>query len=410
MSFGVTRFNSKPVGASTALAMVAALVVPLSGTAVAGHVATVTVTPATTVVAAEQCEPIVVQTTGGTSPTNALVDVEVRSTKIILNESAADVQFCDPSAAPGVVNPVLIDPTTGDLGPGPIESDGTIGGEETTIGDPTILGNGILTFGIQSPLDAAEFDFLVFVEEGAGDDEPNGSEPRFGTDERLGSGDPIEGAAETVTSVNCSPQNDLLPGGSVHNFRCVAGDAAGTGVTGALIAFDVVEGPNAEEVETTSCGVTDADGTARCSYTDAIGAVSPPGTDTIVGFVDLNPATSGPEVGAPRDRIHAQFLGAAATIKRVKSRLTLEKRFKGRVRAGKSVCKKKRKVVLKKVKKGRDRTVGRDKTNRRGVYKIFKRRAKGRYYTKMKHREVAKNGNIINCTKARSKTVKRRRR
>jgi hypothetical protein len=390
------------------LALVASMLVPLAGTAKAAHVESVSVTPGPTALTPDTCEPLVVQTTGGSDPSDALVDVEVRSTEIVLNETAADVGFCDPTA-PGVVNPATLDPRTGDLGPGPVELDGTIGGEGTTAPNPTVLGDGIFTFGIRSPV-ASEFNVLAFVEEGEGNDDAEPGEPSSGTGGGGGTGDPVEGAAESVVAVDCSPETDVHPGGTAHNFTCTALDAGDAGVAGALMAFDVIEGPNTQEIETTSCGVTDTDGRARCSYTDATGSGSSPGTDTVVGFVDLNAADPGPEVGAPRDRIDARFLGAGATTKRVKTTLSIKRKFNGRARTEMRMCKRTRKVVLKKVKAGPDRKAGADKTSRKGSYKIRKPNAKGRFYTKTKRKEIVKRGDIINCTGDKSKIVRKRRR
>ncbi len=67
------------------------------------------------------------------------------------------VQFCLPA---GGVNPVLIDPTTGDLGDG---TDGTIGGEATANAS-ALPGEGDFTFGIVSSA-SGSFDITVFVEE-----------------------------------------------------------------------------------------------------------------------------------------------------------------------------------------------------------------------------------------------------
>ena len=92
---------------SISIALVAGLLSPLAGTAQANHVGGVSVTPSTAALAPNTCEPVVVQTQGGTDPVHAVVDVEARSTEILLNETAADIEFCDPTA-PGIVNPVTI--------------------------------------------------------------------------------------------------------------------------------------------------------------------------------------------------------------------------------------------------------------------------------------------------------------
>ena len=83
----------------------------------ASHVGTVSITPAIGTLVADVCGPFLVQAQGGSDPFGAVVDVEVVGT--------TPVQFCLPASG---VNPVLIDPTTGDRGGG---SDGAIGGEAT---------------------------------------------------------------------------------------------------------------------------------------------------------------------------------------------------------------------------------------------------------------------------------------
>ncbi len=88
----------------------------------ASHVGTVSITPAIGTVVADVCGPFLVQTRGGSDPIGAVVDVEVVGT--------TPVEFCLPTTG---VNPVLIDPTTGDLGGG---SDGAIGGEATADASP----------------------------------------------------------------------------------------------------------------------------------------------------------------------------------------------------------------------------------------------------------------------------------
>ena len=117
----------RPTLAALVLGLVAGTVPALSGPALASHVDSVTVAPPVAAVPQDTCEPIVVTTSGGTNPQDALVDVEVRSTEILLNEAAADVTFCLPGG-PEIINPVDIDPTTGDLGVGSVDTDGIIGG------------------------------------------------------------------------------------------------------------------------------------------------------------------------------------------------------------------------------------------------------------------------------------------
>ena len=54
------------------------------------------------------------------------------------------------------------------------------------------------------------------------------------------------------------------------------------------------------------------------------------------------------------------------------------------------------------MKKGRDTVAGKDKTNARGVYKVAKRNAHGRYYAKV----VGSASGADTCLVAKSKTIK----
>ena len=141
----------------------------------ASHVGTVSITPAVGTVVADVCGPFLVQTQGGTDPIGAVVDVEVVGT--------TPVEFCLPA---GGVNPVLIDPATGDLGNG---TDGTIGGEATAEAS-TLPGEGDFTFGIVSST-TGSFDITVFVEEPGGpndNDDPDEGEPQDTATLTVGSG------------------------------------------------------------------------------------------------------------------------------------------------------------------------------------------------------------------------------
>jgi hypothetical protein len=141
----------------------------------ASHVETVSITPAVGTVVVDVCGPFLVRTQGGTDPVGALVDVEV--------EGTTAVEFCLPASG---VNPVLIDPATGDLGNG---TDGTIGGEATAEAG-ALPGEGAFTFGIVSPV-LGSFDITVFVEEPGGpndNDDPDEDEPQDTATVTIGSG------------------------------------------------------------------------------------------------------------------------------------------------------------------------------------------------------------------------------
>ncbi len=370
--------------------MFAALVVPLSGTALASHVGTVTITPPVGIEATGVCSPFLVTTSGGTDSVGARVDVEVIGT--------SPIQFCLPAAG---LNPVLIDPATGDLGPGPVEVDGDIGGEAVTRA-AVALGLGSFTFGIESAATGTA-DITAFVEEGVGNDDPDPGEPTDSASQIFvlgdgGGGSPeVPGATTQVTSLDCVPENASNPSGSAHNFFCYATGAGGAAITGAEVNFDVTGGPNAARVGPTACSFTDANGVAQCEYRD--GGGSPSGTDSITAYTGPSLASS-----LNRDQVRNTFTSGGSVVKRLKSRVSIAKRFKGKVRSRAGKCESRRKVVLKKVRKGPDRRIGRDRTNKRGGYRIAKPGTKGRVYAVAKRKKLP----TKICKKARSRTVRRR--
>jgi hypothetical protein len=144
-----------------------------------------------------------------------------------------------------------------------------------------------------------------------------------------------------------------------------------------------------------------------CEYTDSLGAGSPDGTDTILGFADLDSAAPGPEAGAPDDEIRTTF-GAGKGATKVKSRVSIKRKFQGAIKSAVGKCKKGRKVAIKKVRKGRDKVVARDKTNKRGKYKVRKRKVHGRFYSVAKRKKITAKGGTVVCKSGRSKTVRRR--
>ncbi|MGH2694084.1 MAG: choice-of-anchor Q domain-containing protein [Actinomycetota bacterium] len=82
-------------------------------------------------------------------------------------------------------------------------------------------------------------------------------------------------------------------------------------------------------------------------------------------------------------------------------------RFKGRVRSARARCRRERRVVVKKVRRGPDRTVARDLTNNRGRWsEPHLTGGEGRYYARAR-RKVFTNafGDTIVCRRARSRTI-----
>jgi len=80
--------------------------------------------------------------------------------------------------------------------------------------------------------------------------------------------------------------------------------------------------------------------------------------------------------------------------------------FKGSVGSNRKGCSRFRKVVLKKVKPGPNRTVGRDTSNRAGNWSVRKRRAHGNYYAVAKRKRYTNRfGRLIICLRDKSPTI-----
>ena len=157
------------------------------------------------------------------------------------------------------------------------------------------------------------------------------------------------------------------------------------------------EVPNGARVGPTACGYTDANGVAQCKYGD--GGGSPAGTDSITAYTGPSLASS-----LNRDQVRNTFTSGGSVVKRLKSRVSIAKRFTGKVRSRAGKCESRRRVVLKKVRKGPDRKIGKDRTNKGGTYRITKRGMKGQVYAVAKRKKLP----TKICKKARSRTVRRR--
>jgi hypothetical protein len=79
--------------------------------------------------------------------------------------------------------------------------------------------------------------------------------------------------------------------------------------------------------------------------------------------------------------------------------------FSGSVKSQEDECEVGRKVVLKKKKKGRDRTIETTVTNNKGSYEMPVK-AKGKHYTQTPKEKVAAEDGPVNCGAAKSDTVK----
>jgi hypothetical protein len=89
-----------------------------------------------------------------------------------------------------------------------------------------------------------------------------------------------------------------------------------------------------------------------------------------------------------------------AVLRRATPRLP----WRGRVGASQVV--RSRKVVVKKLRPGPDQTVGRDRTNRKGRWRVPRKHAHGRFYAKAKRKSfVARNGDKVVCRAKRTRRI-----
>jgi hypothetical protein len=85
-----------------------------------------------------------------------------------------------------------------------------------------------------------------------------------------------------------------------------------------------------------------------------------------------------------RFEIEKRVKGKAGGRGRVQSQVTIRGSFKGQVVSEAAKCEKRRRVLLKKKRPGKDKTVGSDRTNNAGNWRIRKANPNGRYYAKIK--------------------------
>lgn len=82
------------------------------------------------------------------------------------------------------------------------------------------------------------------------------------------------------------------------------------------------------------------------------------------------------------------------------------KTFSGSVKSQEDECEVGRKVLLKKKKKGRDRTIETTVTNNKGSFEMPVNKAKGKYYAQTPKEKVAADDGPVNCGAAKSDTVR----
>lgn len=114
-----------------------------------------------------------------------------------------------------------------------------------------------------------------------------------------------------------------------------------------------------------------------------------------------------PDEGEPQDTASLTVeSGGGGGGGNVKSTITISGSFEGQVRSSDASCEQRRKVVVKRVKEGPDRVVGRDVTDQSGAYRVPVQNPSGRFYAVATKRAGGASGGG-NCLKARSKKVRR---
>ncbi len=340
------RTSKRSLAFTTALMVFFALVVPLMGTALANHVSGLQLSPDSDTAPANTCNAFTVRLTGnqGQGVQGETVDVIVQdadqeNTGTQAQESQSDFFFCTPpSTQQGQSDEFGPNPQA----PRPGQNIGTqdANGNFTAGRGQTEFcctdQNGQLTFGIQSN-ETGTFNVTAFFDEN-NDDQQAGEFSDVSS--KTFTAAPATGN-QGVATLDCEPESDTNPEGTTHTFVCTATDVNGNAVSGATVNFDITQGSPNDEVNNQPCQggtsgtgnnavttgtTTNAQGQIVCSYTDTETAdnqttadTSPPGTDTIVVFVNQNPGpgqqgTPGPDAFEPQDTITKTFVGDANNI------------------------------------------------------------------------------------------------
>lgn len=104
--------------------------------------------------------------------------------------------------------------------------------------------------------------------------------------------------------------------------------------------------------------------------------------------------------------VNAQDTTCKSTIT-IAYRSTGRAAFKGKVGSGEPMCKRARKVQVKKIKKGTDPTVARAATNAKGAYTAPEPNAKGKYYAVVgKSKVTNEGGDTVTCQAAKSEAIR----
>lgn len=313
----------------------------LGGVALAAHVSTVSLTPDSDVAALGTCNAFTVAIAPAQS---TVVDVQISQSAPAGTGAGTMIGFCNPGPEAG--QNVQAAPTAGPTGTVTSTSPGTVpisashscqgpnptpaaGAPNSCNGEYRTDTAGVVTFGVTSD-QVGSMSVLAYVEESTGGLAPaatGNNVPTQGEPADVPSSKTwVAGGTSNVTRVDCTPKTDNNPEGTSHVFFCTAftnnpfTNQRDVPVPGVRIWFDVVGGPNADEIAPTPCSAdTDNNGRAACSYTDNTRSSpttpisSPPGTDSIVAYVNADPA-NGPAGNNPADVIAKTWVGPARNI------------------------------------------------------------------------------------------------
>ena len=202
----------------------------------------------------------------------------------------------------------------------------------------------------------------------------------------------------------CRPPGGVLAEAVTLEIGLLEGDA--------LLGGDgeVVVGVNADERSLLRVtGSVDADGDGR-----------PEARAASTVAVDLPRCNDGVDndgdgrADHPADRGCASARDRAETrVVRVPARASLRyadraHAFEGRVRSTKPRCRRGRRIVIKKVRRGPDRRIARDRTGRRGAWRRAARGdLRGRFYARARRKTfVRRNGDKVVCRPRRTRTIR----
>jgi len=237
--------------------------------------------------------------------------------------------------------------------------------------------------------------------------------PRPGVPE-CGPGPDADETQTTVTKtfhgparvIDCEPEQATNRTRTTHEVTCTVTDRAGVPVSGVEVTFDETGPGRFTTGEQEDDDTTNANGVATA---DVTASREEKGDQTITGSLDV--ATTDCEL--PADDPPGEEPPAAAGVcsddvtktwrprpNRAESSVTIRGSFKGQVVSERRGCKVDRKVILKKVRPGKNKKVGTDRTNKFGNWRINKKNPKGRYYAKIRR--------TLRCTRDKSPTVRKR--